>query len=188
MSAFRLTAPFQKEELAKLRAGDRVLVSGIIYTARDAAHGRFCAALDRGEELPVDLRGQTIFYAGPTPTPPGRACGAIGPTTSVRMDAYTPQMLHYGVNAMIGKGGRGEEVKRAIRETGAVYFAAIGGCAAYMAACVQKLDVVAYDDLGTESVKRLEVRDLPLSVAVDSRGVDAYEQGMQAYREACAKA
>ena len=188
MSAIRLTAPFQKEELAKLRAGDRVLVSGIIYTARDAAHGRFCAALDRGEELPVDLRGQTIFYAGPTPTPPGRACGAIGPTTSVRMDAYTPRLLHYGVNAMIGKGGRGEEVKRAIRETGAVYFAAIGGCAAYMAACIQKLDVVAYDDLGTESVKRLEVRDLPLTVAVDSRGVDAYEQGMQAYWEACAKA
>lgn len=187
MSAFRLTAPFQKEELAKLRAGDRVLVSGIIYTARDAAHGRFCAALDRGEELPVDLRGQTIFYAGPRP-PRRQSCGAIGPTTSVRMDAYTPQMLHYGVNAMIGKGGRGEEVKRAIRETGAVYFAAIGGCAAYMAACVQKLDVVAYDDLGTESVKRLEVRDLPLSVAVDSRGVDAYEQGMQAYREACEKA
>ena len=188
MSTLRLTAPFEKAELEKLRAGDRVLVSGVIYTARDAAHGRLCAALDRGEALPVDLRGQTIFYAGPTPTPPGRPCGAIGPTTSVRMDAYTPQLLRYGVNAMIGKGGRGEAVKRAIRETGAVYFAAIGGCAAYMAACIQKLDVVAYDDLGTESVKRLEVRDLPLTVAVDSRGMDAYEQGMQAYREACEKA
>lgn len=185
MNTLRLTAPFEKAELEKLRAGDRVLVSGVIYTARDAAHGRLCAALDRGEALPVDLRGQTIFYAGPTPTPPGRPCGAIGPTTSVRMDAYTPQLLRYGVNAMIGKGGRGEAVKRAIRETGAVYFAAIGGCAAYMAACIQKLDVAAYDDLGTESVKRLEVRDLPLTVAVDSRGMDAYEQAMRAYREAC---
>jgi len=179
-----LTVPFQKKELKALRAGENVLVSGVIYTARDAAHGRLCAALEKGEALPVDLRGQTIYYAGPSPTPPGRPCGSIGPTTSMRMDAYTPQMLHYGVNALIGKGGRNHAVKQALKETGSVYFAAIGGCAAYMAACVQQLDVVAYDDLGTESIKRLVVRDLPLTVAIDSQGGDAYEMGMQSYLNA----
>lgn len=179
-----LTAPFHKEELKALRAGENVLISGVIYTARDAAHGRLCAALEKGEDLPVDLRGQTIFYAGPTPTPPGRPSGAIGPTTSMRMDAYTPQMLHYGVNALIGKGGRNDAVKQALKETGSVYFAAIGGCAAYMAACIEQLDVVAYDDLGTESIKRLVVRDMPLTVAIDSEGNDAYEMGMKAYLNA----
>lgn len=176
-----LTAPFDKADLASLRAGDSVLVSGVIYTARDAAHGRLCAALEKGEALPVDLRGQSLFYAGPTPTPPGKASGAIGPTTSVRMDPYTPAMLRYGVNALIGKGARGESVIQALKETGSVYFAAIGGCAAYMAACIEQLDVVAYDDLGTESIKRLVVRDLPLTVAVDSHGSDAYAQGVQTY-------
>ena len=180
----RLTAPFDPAALKQLRAGDSVLVSGVIYTARDAAHGRLCAALSAGEALPVDLRGQTIFYAGPTPTPPGRPSGAIGPTTSMRMDAYTPMLLHYGVNALIGKGGRNESVKQALRETGSVYFAAIGGCAAYMAACIEELTVVAYDDLGTESIKRLVVRDLPLTVAIDTQGGDAYEMGMQTYLNA----
>lgn len=184
MSTVHLTAPFDRETLRRLRAGDRVLVTGVIYTARDAAHGRLCAALDRGEALPVDLREQTIFYAGPTPTPPGKASGAIGPTTSMRMDPYTPQMLRYGVNALIGKGGRGQAVKDALAETGSVYFAAIGGCAAYMAACVEQVEVVAYDDLGTESIKRLHVRNLPLTVAVDSRGMDAYEMGVNAYLHA----
>lgn len=179
-----LTAPFDPAQLKTLRAGDNVLLSGVIYTARDAAHGRLCATLERGEELPVDLRGQTIFYAGPTPTPPGRASGAIGPTTSMRMDAYTPQLLHHGVNALIGKGGRSAAVKQALVETGAVYFAAIGGCAAYMAACIEQLDVVAYEDLGTESIKRLVVRDMPLTVAVDSTGADAYEMGMERYLNA----
>ncbi len=180
----KLTAPFESEALRELRAGENVLVSGVIYTAPDAAHPRLCAALDRGENLPVDLRGQTIFYAGPTPTPPGRACGAIGPTTSMRMDAYTPQLLRHGVNALIGKGNRCQAVKDVLRETGCVYFAAIGGCAAYMAACVEELTVVAYEDLGTESIKRLRVRDLPLTVAVDSLGADAYEKGIQAYLDA----
>ena len=179
-----LTVPFQKEELKALRAGENVLVSGVIYTARDAAHGRLCAALEKGEDLPVDLRGQTIYYAGPSPTPPGRPCGSIGPTTSMRMDAYTPQMLHYGVNALIGKGGRNDAVKQALKETGSVYFAAIGGCAAYMAACIEQLDVVAYDDLGTESIKRLVVKNMPLTVAIDTEGNDAYEMGMKAYLNA----
>jgi len=176
-----LTAPFNPAELKALRAGENILVSGIIYTARDAAHARLCAALEKGEELPVDLRGQTVFYAGPTPTPPGKPSGAIGPTTSVRMDPYTPAMLHYGVNALIGKGGRSQSVKDALRETGSVYFAAIGGCAAYMASCIEQLDVVAYEDLGTESIKRLQVRELPLTVAVDASGADAYEMGMETY-------
>ena len=132
MSAIRLNAPLSAEEIGKLRAGDSVLLSGVIYTARDAAHARLCAAMEAGEALPVDLRGQTVFYAGPTPTPPGKACGAIGPTTSMRMDAFTPRLLRYGVNAMIGKGERGAAVRDAIVETGAVYFAAIGGCAAHM--------------------------------------------------------
>ena len=179
-----LIVPFQKEELKQLRAGENVLVSGVIYTARDAAHGRLCAALEKGEDLPVDLRGQTIYYAGPSPTPPGRPCGSIGPTTSMRMDAYTPQMLHYGVNALIGKGGRNDAVKQALKETGSVYFAAIGGCAAYMAACIEQLDVVAYDDLGTESIKRLVVKNMPLTVAIDTEGNDAYEMGMKAYLNA----
>lgn len=176
-----LQAPLTKEALLSLRAGDSVLLSGVVYTARDAAHGRLCAALDAGEALPVDLRGQTVFYAGPTPTPPGRASGAIGPTTSMRMDSFTPRLLEYGVNALIGKGERGQAVAEALRRSGAVYFAAIGGCAAYMAACVKECRVVAYDDLGTESIKRLVIEGMPLTVAVDAHGGDAYETGKQNY-------
>lgn len=177
----RLTAPFDPEALRALRAGDCVLLSGVIYTARDAAHARLIDALSKGQPLPVELRGQTIYYAGPSPTPPGRASGSIGPTTSVRMDPYTPALLRYGVNALIGKGGRGQSVKDALAETGSVYFAAIGGCAAYMASCIRQLDVVAYEDLGTESIKRLLIEDMPLTVAIDSLGQDAYQQGVDAY-------
>ena len=178
----RLTTPFTQEALSDLRAGDRVLVSGVIYTARDAAHGRLAAALEKGESLPVDLRGQTLYYAGPSPTPPGRASGSIGPTTSMRMDPYTPALLRYGVKALIGKGDRSRAVQSALAETESVYFAAIGGCAAYMAACIQQLEVVAYDDLGTESIKRLVVKDMPLTVAIDAQGRDAYEEGVYTYR------
>ncbi|MEA5013537.1 MAG: FumA C-terminus/TtdB family hydratase beta subunit [Candidatus Limiplasma sp.] len=184
MSAIHLTAPMSKGDLAALRCGDSVLLSGTLYTARDAAHARLCAALEAGEALPADLRGQTIFYAGPTPPPPGMPTGSIGPTTSVRMDAYTPALLAYGIHAMIGKGPRSEAVKKAIQKHGAVYFAAIGGCAAYMAACVTACEVVAYDDLGTESIKRLTVKELPLTVAVDAQGNDFYELGMHRYQEA----
>jgi fumarate hydratase subunit beta len=176
-----VVSPFSPQALLALHAGDSVLLSGVIYTARDAAHARFCHALDQGEALPVDLREQTVFYAGPTPTPPGRACGAIGPTTSVRMDPYTLQLLHYGVRALIGKGERGPAVISALRETGAVYFTAVGGCAAYMAACVESVTVVAYDDLGTESVKRLVVRNMPLTVAIDAQGNDFYTLGQSRY-------
>ncbi|NLI23072.1 MAG: TRZ/ATZ family protein [Clostridiales bacterium] len=176
-----LTSPPDRDRLRSLRAGDTVLLSGVVYTARDAAHARLAEAFAQGRPLPVDLRGQTVFYAGPTPTPPGRACGAIGPTTSVRMDTFTPDLLRYGLAAIIGKGERGEAVRRALMETGAVYFAAIAGCAAYMADCVLEMEVVAYHDLGTESIKRLVVRDLPLTVAVDTLGNDFYVDGQQRY-------
>lgn len=187
MNELHLTAPFTKEALVSLRAGERVLVSGVVYTARDAAHARLCAALTAGEALPVDLRGQVVFYAGPTPTPPNKPCGAIGPTTSGRMDAYTPALLAYGVNAMIGKGERSEAVRQAVMAHGAVYFAAIGGCAATMAACVESCVPVAYEDLGTESIKRLHVKDFPLTVALDSQGNNAYVEGMHSYEKSLNK-
>ena len=183
-----ITSPIAPETLRELRAGESVLLSGVVYTARDAAHARLCAALDAGRPLPVDLRGQTVFYAGPTPTPPGKASGAIGPTTSARMDPYTPKLLAHGLAAIIGKGDRSEAVRRSLMENGAVYFAAVAGCAAYMADCVEKVDVVAYDDLGTESIKRLVVRDLPLTVAIDARGGDFYLEGQRRYLESVGRA
>ena len=182
MNTIRLEAPLSKEAIQGLRCGDSVLLSGTVYTARDAAHARLCAALEKGEDLPVDLREQTVFYAGPTPPPPGKPTGSIGPTTSMRMDAYTPALLRYGMNGMIGKGERSEAVKESVRETGSVYFAATGGCAAYMAACVTACEVVAYEDLGTESIKRLTVENLPLTVAVDALGNDFYALGVAQYR------
>ncbi len=181
MSAWHLQTPLQKEDLQNLRCGDSVLLSGVVYTARDAAHGRLCQALKKGEPLPVDLRGQVVFYAGPTPPPPGKPIGSIGPTTSMRMDAYTPALLEQGMVAMIGKGGRSLAVKEAIGKHGAVYFAAVGGVAAYMAHCVKSCQVVAYEDLGTESIKKLVVEALPLTVAMDAQGHDFYEQGMHQY-------
>ena len=184
----KITAPLSRETVLSLHAGDQVLLSGTIYTARDAAHARFCAALDAGDPLPVDLRGQTVFYAGPTPAPPGKPIGSVGPTTSGRMDPYTPRLLQYGVNALIGKGERGRSVTDALGENGAVYFTAIGGCAAYMASCVQSCHVVAYEDLGTESVKCLTVRDLPLTVAADAFGGDAYAISRQRYLDTFAEA
>ena len=176
-----LRSPIPEETLASLRASEQVLLSGVIYTARDAAHARLCAALDAGEPLPVELRGQTVFYAGPTPAPPGKPVGSIGPTTSVRMDPYTPPLLACGLRAIIGKGDRSEAVVEALRENGAVYFTAIGGCAAYMARCVESREVVCYDDLGAESVKRLVVRDMPLTVAIDAQGGNAYAQAVDRY-------
>jgi fumarate hydratase subunit beta len=179
--AIPCTSPIDPETVPKLRAGDAVLLSGVVYTARDAAHARMIKALQNGEPLPVELRGQTVFYAGPTPTPPGRVSGAIGPTTSVRMDVFTPALLSQGLLAIIGKGDRGEAVKRSIVENGAVYFTAPAGCAAILSQCVQSVEVVAYEDLGTESIKRLTVKDLPLVVAIDCQGNDIYELGPERY-------
>ena len=179
--AIRIVSPVDPSIIPRLKAGDTVLLSGVVYTARDAAHARMIQALQAGEPLPVDLKRQTIFYAGPTPTPPGHTSGAIGPTTSVRMDAFTPALLRQGLQAIIGKGDRGSEVRHAIMETGAVYFTAPAGCAAYLSQCIESIEVVAYADLGTESIKRLIVKDLPLTVAIDCNGNDIYELGPKDY-------
>ena len=177
----RLTTPLTEETVRSLRAGDQVLLSGTVYTARDAAHLRMLDCIAKGEALPFDLRDQVIYYAGPTPTPPGKPIGSIGPTTSVRMDAATPTLLAHGLRGMIGKGLRGANVVNAMRTHGAVYFAAVGGAAALMAGCVRACEVIAWDDLGPESVKRLEIEDLPLVVAIDAEGRDAFAEGQAAY-------
>jgi len=170
----RLTAPFPPEAVALLRAGDRVLLSGTIYTARDAAHRRLTELLGRGERLPVDLRGQVIYYVGPTPAPPGRPIGAAGPTTSGRMDPYTPALLEYGIAAMIGKGMRSPEVVAAIVAHHAIYFAAIGGAGALMSTCIRSAEVAAWADLGPEAIYRLQVENMPLIVVNDTLGGDLY--------------
>lgn len=165
-----------RERAARLRAGDRVLLSGTVYTARDAAHKRIFALLDEGKEPPFPLEGAVIYYAGPTPAQQGLAVGSCGPTTSGRMDPFTPRLLDLGLRAMIGKGERSPEVVDAIKRNGAVYFAAVGGAGALIAQRVEDAQVIAFDDLGCESVKRMEVRDLPLTVAIDSQGNDLYHR------------
>lgn len=177
----RLTTPLDEATVLSLHAGDHVLLSGDVYTARDAAHLRMLDCLRAGKPLPMPMAGQVIYYAGPTPTPPGRPVGSIGPTTSTRMDAATPALLALGLRGMIGKGMRGEKVMQAMREHPAVYFAAVGGAAALMAQCVTACEVIAWDDLGPESVKRLTLSDLPLVVAVDAYGQDAFHLGQAAY-------
>lgn len=170
MNAVSLNAN-EIEQWAEVRkVGDRVLLSGTVYTARDAAHKRICAMLDEGKEPPFPLRGAVVYYAGPTPTPPGMAIGSCGPTTSARMDPYTPCLLALGLKGMIGKGDRSPEVVEAIVKNKAVYLCAVGGAGALAAKCVTSLEVVAFEDLGCESVKKLAVKDFPLIVAIDSRG------------------
>ncbi|MDD5952613.1 MAG: FumA C-terminus/TtdB family hydratase beta subunit [Oscillospiraceae bacterium] len=165
------------EEAAKtLRAGDTVLFSGTVYTARDAAHKKIVAALDSGEPLPFPLKGATVYYAGPTPAPEGMAIGSCGPTTSGRMDPYSPRLLDLGLKCMIGKGERSPAVVDAIRRNGAVYLCAIGGAGALAAQCVKKLEVIAFPELGCESVKRLEVENFPLIVAIDSQGNSLFDR------------
>ena len=176
-----LTTPLTEEAVLSLHAGDHVLLSGDVYTARDAAHLRMLDCIASGAPLPMSLEGQVIYYAGPTPTPPGKPVGSIGPTTSVRMDAATPSLLARGLRGMIGKGQRGAEVVSAMQAHPAVYFAAVGGAAALMAACVTACEVIAWDDLGPESVKRLTLKELPLVVAVDAYGKDAFALGQAAY-------
>lgn len=165
-----------RERVAQLRAGDRVLLSGTVYTARDAAHKRIFALLDEGRTLPFPLDGAVIYYAGPTPAQQGLAVGSCGPTTSGRMDPFAPRLLDLGLRAMIGKGERSPEVVDAIKRNGAVYFAAVGGAGALIAQRVEDAKVIAFDDLGCESVKRMEVRDLPLTVAIDALGNDLYHR------------
>lgn len=158
-----------------LKAGDRVLLSGTVYTARDAAHKRIFTMLEEGKEPPFPLRGAVIYYAGPTPTPPGMAIGSCGPTTSARMDPYAPHMLDLGLKGMVGKGDRSPEVVEAIKRNRAVYLCAIGGAGALAAKCITSLEVIAFEDLGCESVKKLTVKDFPLIVAIDSKGGNLFE-------------
>ena len=154
----------------------------MIYTARDAAHKRLCECLERGEPLPIDVRDAVIYYAGPTPARPGQVIGSCGPTTSGRMDAYAPTLLRLGLRGMIGKGARNQAVAQAMQETGAVYFAAIGGAGALASACVKEAELVCYEDLGSEAIRRLVVEDMPLTVVLDSLGNDLYRDGPEAYR------
>ncbi|MCD5412566.1 MAG: Fe-S-containing hydro-lyase [Dehalococcoidia bacterium] len=175
--AQRIRLPLHAEVIEKLRAGDQVLMSGTVYSARDAAHKRLVEALDRGEKLPFDIEGQTIYYMGPSPPRPGRVIGSAGPTTSGRMDAYAPRLMEVGLKGMIGKGSRSQEVKDAMRRYKAVYFAAIGGAGALIAKSIRKVEVVAYDDLGAEALRRLEVEDFPATVINDIYGDDLYEEG-----------
>lgn len=178
---YRLNTPVSKEELSVLRAGDRVLLSGVVYTARDAAHQRMMERLDRGEALPFELEGSAIYYVGPTPERPGQVIGSAGPTTSGRMDKFSPRLLDLGQPVMIGKGARSREVKEAIVRNGAVYLAAMGGAGAVMSASVDSAGVVCWEDLGCEAVRRLHVTDMPLTVVIDSLGNDLYESGPEAY-------
>lgn len=178
----RITTPLTKEKASVLRAGDRVLLSGVIYTARDAAHKRLCELVAKGEPLPIDVQDAVIYYAGPTPARPGQVIGSCGPTTSGRMDAYAPTLLHLGLRGMIGKGARSTAVSEAMQQTGAVYFAAIGGAGALAAACVKQAELVCYEDLGSEAIRRLVVENMPLTVVIDSVGNDLYRDGPDAYR------
>lgn len=176
MEEIRLTAPFTREKMAALHAGDHVLISGVIYTARDAAHKRMTEALAEGRDLPFDIRDSIIYYVGPTPAREGQAIGSAGPTTSYRMDAYAPVLLDLGQTGMIGKGPRNDAVKEAIVRNGAVYFAAIGGTGALISRSIKEAEVIAFDDLGAEAVRRLVVEDMPVIVAIDSRGQDLYQR------------
>lgn len=176
-----IQTPLSDEVITSLQAGDMVYISGIVYTARDAAHKRLCEMLDAGEPMPFDFEGQAVYYAGPCPAKPGRPIGSVGPTTGGRMDAYTPRLIEQGLKAMIGKGLRSPEVVDSIKKHTGVYFAAIGGAAALMAKCVKSAEVIAFDDLGPEAIRRLEVEELPVIVVVDCKGNDAYQKGRVAY-------
>jgi fumarate hydratase subunit beta len=177
----KVTTPLTDEMVEKLHAGDTVEITGTIYVARDAAHKRMVEALDRGEKLPVDLRGQIVYYMGPSPTKPGQVIGSAGPTTSGRMDAYTPRLLEVGLKGMIGKGLRAPAVKDAMKKYKAVYFAATGGAAALIAQRIKKAQVIAYEDLGAEALQELYVEDFPVIVVNDMYGGDAYEDGKKKY-------
>lgn len=176
-----ITPPLTDEVVESLHSGDRVLITGTIYTARDAAHKRLVELIDKGEPLPLDLRGQIFYFAGPTPTKPGEVTGSIGPTTSGRMDAYSPKLLDLGLKGMIGKGLRNEVVKEALKRNKAVYLAATGGAGALLAQRVVSVKVVAYEDLGPEAIRELEVKDFPVVVINDMYGGDLYTEGRKKY-------
>ncbi len=174
-----LTEPFTADKIAQLKAGDYVYITGTVYTARDAAHKRMIEALDRGEELPFDIKNQLIYYLGPSPAREGRVIGSAGPTTSSRMDKYAPRLLDLGLRGMIGKGKRNEQVIDAIVRNQGIYFAAVGGAGALLSKCIKKAEVIAYDDLGTEAIRRLEVEKLPVIVVIDTEGQNQYETAVK---------
>jgi fumarate hydratase subunit beta len=176
-----LTTPLSDEDVVSLKAGDRVRISGVMYTARDAAHGRLLPLIEKGEPLPIDLTGAIIYYTGPTPAQPGDVVGAIGPTTASRMDTFTPALLELGLKGTMGKGYRGQPVKDALRRYKGVYLGAIGGAGAVLSRHVKRLDVVAYEDLGTEAIRRLEVENFPAIVINDCHGGDLYQDGQKEF-------
>jgi fumarate hydratase subunit beta len=176
-----VTTPLSDADVESLKAGDRVRITGVLYTARDAAHGRLLPLIEKGEKLPFDVRGQIIYYTGPSPARPGTIVGSIGPTTASRMDKYVPALLELGLKGTIGKGYRGQPVKDALRQHKGVYFGAIGGAGALLSQFVKKLSIVAYEDLGTEAIRRLEVEGFPVIVVNDCHGGDLYQDGMKAY-------
>ena len=179
----KLTTPLTHDQLKDLKAGDNVLITGYIYTARDAAHARLVELLEKGEELPIDVDGQVIYYVGPAPAKPGNPIGSAGPTTAYRMDPYAPALLDLGLKGMIGKGKRDQAVKDSMKKNGAVYFAAIGGAAALIAQSVKEAEIVAYEDLGAEAIRKLYVEDFPATVEIDLDGTDLYETGKKEYLE-----
>lgn len=182
MDAIHITSPIDIKTIKELTVGTPVLISGVIYTARDAAHQRLIQLLDNKERPPFPLKGQTIYYTGPTPARPGRAIGSAGPTTSARMDIYTPRLLAVGIRAMIGKGSRSPAVREAMQKYQAVYFVAIGGTAALLTQSIKKVELIAYEDLGTEAIRLLTVENFPAIVANDIYGEDLFEQGKAKYR------
>ena len=177
----RITTPLTDKVIKSLKAGDKVLISGVVYTARDAAHKRLVSAIKDKEKLPFNLKGQIIYFTGPTPEPPGKVIGSAGPTTSSRMDAFSPILIKKGLKGMIGKGPRGKEVVDAIKKNKSVYFAAVGGAAALLSKSIKKSDIIAYEDLGTEAIRRLEVEDFPVIVINDIYGNDLYIEGIKRY-------
>jgi len=180
--AKKVILPLTDEVIQSLRTGDKVLLSGVIYVARDAAHKRMVEALDKGQDLPFDIHGQTIYFMGPTPAKPGRPIGSAGPTTSGRMDTYSPRLIAEGLKGMIGKGARAQAVRDSMKKYRAVYFAAIGGAGALISRGIKKAEVIAYDDLGAEALRRLEIADFPVTVINDIYGGDLYEEGKAKYR------
>ena len=176
-----VTTPLTDADVESLKSGDRVRISGVIYTARDAAHGRLFPLLEKGEKLPIDVKGAVIYYTGPTPPRPGDALGSVGPTTASRMDKFTPALLEAGLKGTIGKGYRGQPVKDALKRHKAVYVGSIGGAGAVLSQFVKKADVVAYEDLGTDAIRRLEVEGFPAIVLYDCHGGDLYQDGQRQY-------
>lgn len=179
----KITSPFNDKTIEGLKAGDQVLISGVMYVGRDAAHKRLVEALNKGDKMPFDVKGQVIYYMGPSPTKPGNVIGSAGPTTSGRMDAYTPRMLEAGLKGMVGKGLRTKDVKDAIKQYKAVYLASVGGAAALIAKRIVKSEIIAYEELGPEALLRIEVKDFPAIVINDMYGGDLYEEGKAKYRK-----